>query len=153
MFVTGFAKTLHVHTRIQIHFIAYCNSHTHALSRHNNKTGIDKQVCFYRWPVVNSVKSWRTIIDSVRPLRGINRVAWGLILSHCMSARLVVWLGLLWPYVWSTVHTTWPAVSTGIINLPALHPPHPRIHDTHDIAGCVQNASQNQPVQWVAIKT
>jgi len=39
--VTGFAKTIHVSTRIEIHFIAYCNRYTHALSRHNNKTGID----------------------------------------------------------------------------------------------------------------
>jgi len=86
LFVTGFAKTLHVRSRIEIHFVAYCNSHTHALSRHNNKTDIDKQVCFYRQPVVNPVKSQRTIIDPVRPLRGINRVAWGPILSHYTSA-------------------------------------------------------------------
>jgi len=90
-YVTGFAKTLHVYTRIEIHFTAYFNSHTHALSRHNNKTSIDKQVCFYRWPVFDLVKSQRTIIDPVRPLRGINGVAWGPILSHCMPARLVVW--------------------------------------------------------------
>jgi len=74
--VTGFVKTLHVCTRIQIHFIAYCNSHTCVLSRHNKKTGIDKQACFYGWPVVDPVKSRRTIIDPVRTLRGINTVAW-----------------------------------------------------------------------------
>jgi len=89
--MTGFAKTLHVHTRIEIHFIAYCDSHTCELSRHNNKTGIDKQVYFYIRPVFDPVKSRRTIIDSVRPLRSINRVAWGLILSHCMYTQLVVW--------------------------------------------------------------
>jgi len=124
-YVTGFAKALHVCTRIEIHFIAYCTSHTHALSRHNNKTSMDKQVCFYRQPVVNPVKSWRTILDPVRPLRGIDRVAGGPILSHCMSAQLVVWSGLLWPSVWSTVYTTWSPVSDGIVNtLPlSLHPP------------------------------
>jgi len=74
IFVTGFAKTFHVRTRIEIHFIAYCNSHTRALSRHNNKTGIDKQFCFYRRPVFDPVKSRRTIIDPVRLLRGINKV-------------------------------------------------------------------------------
>jgi len=42
IYVTGFAKTLHVCTRIEIHFIAYYNSHTRALSRHNSKTGIDE---------------------------------------------------------------------------------------------------------------
>jgi len=127
-YVTEFAKTLHIHTRIEIHFVAYFNSHTSALSRHrNNKTGIDKQVCFYRWPVVDPVKWRRTIIDPVRPLRGINGVAWGPILSHCMSAWLVVWSGLLWPSVWPTVHTTWSPVSTGIVKPPTLplHPPHP----------------------------
>jgi len=55
--MTGFAKTPQVRTRIETHFIAYCNSHTRALSRHNNKTGIDKQVCFYRWPVFDPIKS------------------------------------------------------------------------------------------------
>jgi len=89
--VTGFAKTLHVCTRIEIHFIAYCNSHTRALSRHNNKTGIHKQVCFYRRPIIDPVKSRKTIIDPVRPLRGINRVAWSQIMSHCTSARLMIW--------------------------------------------------------------
>jgi len=88
--VTGFEKPIHVRTRIEIHFISYCNSHTGTLSRHNNKTGIDKQVCFYKRLVVDPVKSQRTIIDPVRTLRGINRVAWGPILSHCMSAQIVV---------------------------------------------------------------
>jgi len=66
--------------RIEIHFIVYCNNHTRALSRYNIKTAIDKQVCFYRWPVVDPVKTRRTIIDPARPLKGINRVAWGPIL-------------------------------------------------------------------------
>jgi len=120
-------KTLHFHTRIEIHFIAYCNSHTHALSRHNNKTGIDKQVCSYRQPVVDTVKLQRTIIDPVRPLRSINRVAWGPILFHCTPARLMVWSGLLWPSDWPTVHTTWSPVSNGIVNPPTcpLQPAHP----------------------------
>jgi len=135
--VTGFVKTLHVCTRIEIHFIVYCNSHTCELSRHNNKTGIDKQVCFYRQPVFDLVKSWRTIINPVRPLRGINRVAWVLILSHCTSARFVVWSGLLWPSVWPTVHTAWSPVSKGIANPPT----HSFICSTCDIAGCFQNVS------------
>jgi len=121
-YVTGFVKTLHVCKRIEIHFIAYCNSHTHALSKHNNKTGIDKQVCFYRQPVFDPVKSQRTIIDPMRLLRCINRVAWGPILSQCMPARLMLWSGLLWPSVWSSVHTTWSPVSESIFN-PPTHPP------------------------------
>jgi len=73
--VTEFAKTQHVHTKIEIRFIAYCNSHTHALSRHNSKTGIDKQVYFYRRPVVKPIKSCRTIMEPIKPLKVINRVA------------------------------------------------------------------------------
>jgi len=107
---------------------------------------VDKQVCFYRWLVVNPVKSWRTIIDHVRPLRSINRVAWGPILSHCMSAWLMVLSGLLWPSVWPTVHATWSPVSEGIVNPPILplYPPHPLICGICDTAGCFQKVSQNQ---------
>jgi len=144
--MTGFVKTLHVHTRIGIHFVAYCNSHTRALSRHNNKTGINKQVCFYRWPVFDPIKSWKTIIDPVRPLRGINRVAWDPILSYCTSAWLVVWSGLLWPSVWPTAHTTWSLVYTmaSLTNPPpsTFPPTHPLIHGIHDITGCFKNISQ-----------
>jgi len=39
--VTGFAKTLHVRTKIEILFVAFYNSHTHSLSKHSNKTAID----------------------------------------------------------------------------------------------------------------
>jgi len=144
-YVTRFVKTLHIWTRFEIHFNSYCNSHTCAQSRHNNETSIDKQVCFYRRLVVNSDKSRRTIIDSVRTLRGINGVAWSPILFHCTSARLVVLSGLLWPSVWPTVHTTWLPVSESIVNRPTLPstlpPTHPLIHGIHDIAGCFQNVS------------
>jgi len=44
--VTGFVKTLHVHTRIEIHFIAFYNSHTHALSRYN--AAMDDWISFYK---------------------------------------------------------------------------------------------------------
>jgi len=59
LFVTGFGKTLHVHTKIEVHFIAYYNSHTQPLSRYSNKTAKDKQICFYRWLFVEHVKSQR----------------------------------------------------------------------------------------------
>jgi len=57
VYATGFGKTLYVCTNIEIHFIVYYNSHTHALSRHSNKTATDKQVWFYKWPFANPVKS------------------------------------------------------------------------------------------------
>jgi len=50
LYVTGFGKTVPVHTRSEIHFIAYYNSHTQALSRHSNTIAIDKKICFYRRP-------------------------------------------------------------------------------------------------------
>jgi len=44
--VTGFGKTDHVRTRIEILFIACYNSHTQALSAHSGTIDIDKKVCF-----------------------------------------------------------------------------------------------------------
>jgi len=44
IYVTGFGKTNHVRTRIEIHFIAYYNSHTQALYRHSDTTAIDKNL-------------------------------------------------------------------------------------------------------------
>ena len=41
--MTGFGKMGHVCTRIKIHFIAYYNSHTQALSRHSDTIAIDKE--------------------------------------------------------------------------------------------------------------
>jgi len=80
-------------------------------------------------------------------VRCINRVACGAKLFRSTSALLVVWSGLLCqPSAWPTVHATWLAVSTDIIN-----PPTPLICGIHDIAGSVQNISQNQPVHPVAM--
>jgi len=45
-YVTGFVKTIPVRTRIEIHFIAYYNSHTQGLSRHSDTIAIDGQVWF-----------------------------------------------------------------------------------------------------------
>jgi len=69
--VTGFAKILHVCTRFETNFIACYKRHTLALSKHNNKSSLDKQDYFYRQPVVDPVKSGKTIIDLVRPLRAL----------------------------------------------------------------------------------
>jgi len=41
IFVTRFGKTIPVCTRIEIYFIAYCNSRTQALSRHSDTIAID----------------------------------------------------------------------------------------------------------------
>jgi len=117
-FVTGFGKTISVRTRIKIHFIAYYNSHTQALSRHSDTIAIDKKVCFYRCLFADSIKPCMTNTDPVGPVGCTNRVACGLKLFHLMSGLLMVWSGLLWPFVWPTVHTTWLAVFIGIINPP-----------------------------------
>jgi len=141
-YVTGFEKTVPVHTRIEIHFIAFYNSHTQGLSRHSDTIAIDKKVCFYRRLFADPIKPCRTNSDPVGPLGCINRVVCGLNLFHSMSALLVVWSGLLWPSVWPTVHTTWSPVSESTVNPPTLplYPPTPLppthplicgIHDTH----------------------
>jgi len=126
-YVTGFGKTVPVRTKIEIHFIAYYNSHTQALSRHCDTIAMDKKVCFYRWLFADPIKPPRTNTDPVGPLGCINRVACGPKLFHSMSALLMVWSGLLWPSVWPTVHTTWSPVSESIVNPPILplYPPTP----------------------------
>jgi len=66
--VTGFGKTIPVRTRIEIHFIAYYNSHIQALSRHSDTIAIDKKVCFYRLLFAGPIKPHRTNTDPVGPL-------------------------------------------------------------------------------------
>jgi len=146
--VTGFGKTVPVHTRNEIHFIAYYNSHTQGLSRHRDTIAIDKKVCFYRRPFANPMKPCWTNLDPVGPLGCINRVACGPKLFHSTSALHMVWSGLLWASVWPTVHTTWLPVSESIVNPPS----HPLICGICDVSGSVQNISQNQPVHPAAIK-
>jgi len=51
--------------------------------------------------------------------------------------------GLLWPSVYVVRDMAWSAVCTGSVNSP-LTPAHPLVQGTCDIAGCVQNISQNQ---------
>jgi len=63
--VTGFGKTVPVCTRIGIHFIAYYNSHTQALSRHSDTIARDKKVCFYRRLFANPINPRRTNTDPV----------------------------------------------------------------------------------------
>jgi len=145
--VTGFEKIVPVCTRIEIHFIAYYNSHTQTLSRHSDTIARDKKVCFYRQLFADPVKPRKTNTDPVEPLGCINRVACGPKLYHLISVLVVVWSGLLWPSVWPTVHTTWSPVSEGIINPPTHH----LICGIRGISGCVQNISQNQPVNPITI--
>jgi len=127
LYVTGFGKAIPVCARIEIHFIAYYNSHTLGLSRHSDTIAIDKKVCFYRQLFADPIKPCRTNSDPVGPLGYINRVTCGPKLFHLTFTLLVVWSGLLWPSVWPTVYTTWLPVSEGIVNPPVLpfHPPHP----------------------------
>jgi len=120
--VNGFAKA-QLRIRIEIHFIAYYNSHTQGLSRHSDTIAIEKKVCFYRRLFADPMKPCWTNSDPVGPLGCINRVACGPKLFHSMSALLVVWSGLLWPSVWPTVHTAWLPVSESIANLPTLPTP------------------------------
>ena len=89
-YVTGFGKTVHVRTRIEIHFIAYYNSHTQTLSRYiqySNKIAIDKKVCFCRRLFYDPIKPCRSNADSVRPLRALMG---GLCSTRCL---LGLWYG------------------------------------------------------------
>jgi len=127
----------------------YYNSHTQALSRHSDKIAIDKQVCFYRRLYAYPIKLQKTKTDPVGLLRSINGMVCCPKLFCWMSAWLWYGQGLQWSSVW-------PA---GLCLLAVLtHPPTPStfptpplICSTCDIADCVQNVSQNQPVQPVAM--
>jgi len=56
IYVTGFAKTLQLRTKIEIHFIAHYISHAQGLSRNSDTIAIDKEVCFYRRLFADPVK-------------------------------------------------------------------------------------------------
>jgi len=94
-YLTGFGKTVPASIRIEIHFIAYYNSHTQALSRHSDTIARDnKKVCFHKQLFADPIKPCRTNTNPVGPLGCINRVACGPKLFHLTSALLVVWSGL-----------------------------------------------------------
>jgi len=119
--VTGFGKTNLVCTRIEIHFIAFYNSHIQALSIHSDTIAIDKMVYFYRQLFADPIKPCRTNTDPLGLLGCINRVPCGPKLFHLMSALFMVWSGLLWPSIWPTV------TQLGLLCLLAslTHPPIP----------------------------
>ena len=76
-FVTVFWKTDHVVTNTEIHFLPVDESHTHALSRDTKHLSLDGQVCFCRRLFSDDAKPRGCISWPVRPLRGINKTAWG----------------------------------------------------------------------------
>ena len=76
-YVTVFWKTDHVVTNTEIHFLPVDESHTHALSRDTKHLSLDGQVCFCRRQFSNDAKPRGCISWPVRPLRGINKTAWG----------------------------------------------------------------------------
>ena len=77
IYVTVFWKTDHVVTNTEIHFLPVDESHTHALSRDTKHLSLDGQVCFYRRLFSDDAKRRGCISWPVRPLRGINKTAWG----------------------------------------------------------------------------
>jgi len=144
IFVTGFGKTGHVHTRIEIHFIAYYNGHTQALSRHSDTISIDKKVCFYRrlLPTLSShAGPSQPLWDHWRALIG-----WAVV-TNCSTWRLVWsgWMEEVGGLVNNASRYSQPScVHRGPDRWPQHpHPPHPLIHGTHDIAGFVQNLSKS----------
>ena len=155
--MTGFGKTGYVCTIIEIHFIAYCNSHTQALSRHSDTIAIIRSA--FTDAFSNPIKLRKTNTDPVKPLGGINR---GPVVPHCSTRCLLsLWYGqgccghLSGPLYTQLGQlcllaslTTPPTPSTPS----PPPPPHPHlICGICDIAGCVQNVTQNQPVHTVVI--
>ena len=76
-YVTVFWKTDHVVTNTEIHFLPVDESHTHALFRDTKHLSLDGQVCFCRRLFSDDAKPRGCISWPVRPLRGINKTAWG----------------------------------------------------------------------------
>ena len=62
IFVAGFPKTLHFHTKAEIHFIAQDYSYTQELFMHCVSTGQCEQVCFsgghFANPVMSRLREW-----------------------------------------------------------------------------------------------
>jgi len=158
-YVTGVGKTNHVHTRIEIHFIAYYNSHTQALCRHSDTVAIDKKVYFYRQTFADSIKPHRTNTDPVGHWGAL--IVWPVV-PNCSTWRLLS----LWYGQSCCGHLAHYAHQLGRLCLLVLlsHPPspppptchplppaHPLLCGTRDIAGCVQNISQNQIINPVAM--
>ena len=75
--MTVFWKTDHVVTNNEIHLLPVDEGHTHALSRDTKHLSLDGQVCFCRRLFSNDAKPRGCISWPVRPLRGINKTAWG----------------------------------------------------------------------------
>ena len=89
--MTGFGKTDHPRTKIEIHFIAEYNSHIPALHRHSDNTAIDGHVCFYWRLFADPVKPCRAKTDPLVLLRSINKTAWGVkLLETSAMARGMV---------------------------------------------------------------
>ena len=94
IFVTVFWKTDHVVTNTEIHFLPVDESHIRALSRDTKHLSIDGQVCFSRRLFFDDAKPQGCISWPVRPLRGINKTAWGAKLI--LTADLVYQVSCSW---------------------------------------------------------
>ena len=75
--MTLFWKTDHIDTNVEIHFLPVDESHTPALFRDTKHLRLDGRVCFYRRLFFDAVKPRGWLSWPLRPLRGINKTAWG----------------------------------------------------------------------------
>ena len=105
--------------------ICFINSHTQALSRHSNNTAMDNQVCFI-WRLFDNPVKPQNNTDTVRPLRGINKMAWGAKLlqmsaTTCGIVKSLCDCRFLWP---TGVHNL--ASCLAVLNQPT----HPLIRGT-----------------------
>ena len=145
--MTVFWKTDHVVTNTEIHFLPVDESHTHALSRDTKHLSLDGQVCFCRRLFSDDAKPRGCISWPVRPLRGINKTAWGAKLI--LTADLVYQVScarLGHPLMAQHCHL---CLNVNFSPPTAPHPPHhpPPIDSIHVITAIQKSASKTRGVQ------
>jgi len=148
MYVIGFAKTLHVCTKLKSILLLIIIATLKHCPDASDKIARDKQVCFYRQLFANPVKLWKTKTDPVGWGHWGTLIKWLVVPSCSTECLLSLWYGQGYCRNLSGLLST-QLGQLCLLGVLTTHPP--LIHCTYDIAGCVQNISQNQPVQPVAM--
>ena len=77
-YVTRFPKTDRIVTTAEFQFNVQHCSYILPLSRHTNYEAIDGQVCFHRRSFADPIKPQQSTTESMGPLMGTNKAAWGV---------------------------------------------------------------------------
>ena len=106
-----------------------------------NNEGIDGQVCFHRRSFANPVKPQRSTTESIEPLMGTNKAAWGVKLL----------LTIVWSYqvdcgsfcaLLKAQHCCLPPCRWYCLPLASHPPPIPPINFIRNIAGVVKTTTK-----------